>query len=214
MKKLLLAVFGIALICGLSTSSFAANTSLTFPITVHVVSDPIDLQGVTDAVAFGAVAPGVPSLSNYPQGQPRSTVAQMGYATIALRVHAAVTSPGVAWTLGETPGATNAVLAGVFTAPLLPGETSPSNPDFERSLVDADFGVSGAFSDNDIIMGLPQVKTASATVFSREGGEQPQFQGFNITPATNTRNLRYRLVAPTAGSPDEQTINVTIEGVQ
>jgi hypothetical protein len=202
--------FGL-LMAAFSWGATTPNGALTFGILINVAAAPIDLTGVTTDVSWGTFPLGGRVFSNLPQGQPRSTVTQNGYATINLGVSASIAaySPGGGnWTLVPTmpPGPNQARLSGIFTAPLITADVPAAGEGFYAyDLTAADF------ADDDVIIGT--MKVASATVFSRPN-ELEMFHGYNVTPATPTRNLRYMVDLPTAVTTSgPQRISVTISGV-
>ncbi len=206
MKRILLALLAVGMVSGIS---MAATDTMNFPITVQI-GYAIDLVATNAEVNWGSVQPGAASFSQLASGQPRSTVDQMGYATIHYHVTAgvasAVTWTANAWTLVSTvPAVANeARLSGVFTAPLTVAD-APANPDFAHDLVVGDFAA------DDVITGT--LNSASATNLCRTG-ELMQFRGYNVSSSNASRSLRYMLDAPITGSYDnQQRITVTIVGV-
>lgn len=194
MKKILIVLF----VLGLGFSAFAQNLTLDYPITVRVASDPIDLQGITDTVSFGTLSFGQTALSNLPQGQPRSTVNNAGYATIDYTARAEITSGS--WTLGSNPGANTAVLYGIFTYALGASDDPPG-----RDVLLGDFGTEDRLGGTAI--------RASNTVLTRNDETNPENRGNNVYTTMSFRSLRYRLDTPTSGDTSEQTITVTIGAI-
>lgn len=218
MKRILLALAGLALLAGLTTSAMAAGvTTLTFGITVSVSANDIDLSGVTSDVPWGVVPPGLPALANLASGNPRSTVAQNGFGTIYLSVSASVQAESAGntnWALVTTgvPGtAMTAIntcrLSGVFTAPLTTAD-APSNPAFAWNLTVADFAANTGTGSTNVLSGtlLPAYSGATNGAINLQRStitpypEYSYFLGHHITPANNTRNLRYLLDAPIVGT--------------
>lgn len=226
MKKILLSVCAAVLVAGLASSSFAAETAQMYRIYVNINSADIDLTGASD-YSWGAIAPGTDSYSNDAQGQPRATVTQAGYATIDLNASYYISATGTAWTANDddyttSPAMTvanNVRIAGIFTAPLNAAQYAIDDllDDGVANLsVNADYYLdvdNTHFADDDILpAGAAFTPRASTTVLARTG-EQAQFLGSGVTPANNTRNLRFRVDAPPAGSStDTQTIHIIIQG--
>lgn len=205
MKRVVLGILGLMFWLAAAPAQ-ASNTSLTYGIVVSVCADPIDLSGETSDVNWGMQPFQGTVFSNLPQGQPRSTVSQNGYATLNLMVSATVaavypSSPSWVLTSSLPAGPNEARLSGLFTAPLAMADESP-NPSYYYTLSAGDFGI------EDAITGVP--KTATSTVFARPG-EQPNFLGCNVSSIDPTRSLRYMLNLPVPGSTTTpQRIAVTI----
>lgn len=205
MKKILAAS---ALILGLAASSMAVletGITLNYPISVIIATDAIMLQGETAEMSFGNVAVNLTYLSNNAQGQPRSTVKQIGYASpIAYTARAAVTAP---WTLSTARGANIAVLYGAFTRALRADEVVA--PEVGRTLV------AGDFEATDILNAT--AKQATATILGVDA-ETPdaEFKGTGVLSTQSSRSLRYRLDTPsttTVAAGTKLTITVTLGGV-
>lgn len=188
----------LAALVGLAGAASAQNLTLAYPITVSIASDPINLAGITDPVGFGIGGFGQTLLSNFPQGQPRSTVQNNGYATVDYTARAAIAG---GWTLGAAPASNVCVLYGIFTQAL----TSNDNPTVGRNVAAADFGVEDRLSTN--------VLRASVTNLARNGETAAETNGKDVFTTQSVRSMRYRLDTPTAGSTAGQTITVTIGAV-
>ncbi|MFH0880190.1 MAG: hypothetical protein V2A34_10800 [Lentisphaerota bacterium] len=171
----------------------------TYTLSVSIAADPVDLEGVADPVSFGAGEFGQTLLSNLPQGQPRSTVHNRGYATIDYTVAAHI-SEG-AWSLGSSAGLNTAVLFAIFTRPLRPSEDAASG----KTLTAGDFGPEDRLSATPLL--------ATATVLAQNSETDPNFKGYNALSIQSYRSLRYRLDLPTGGGTDPQTIVVVIGAV-
>jgi hypothetical protein len=211
MKRILLALLGVAMLAGLASSAFAAAAlTQNWTITVSVSGDPVDLQGGgTVGLTFGVVAVAGNTVSNQAGGNPRCTVNNAGYASLDYTVLANVTN----WTLGTTlagatgPANNQAVLAGLFTAAVTATEAAfPAG----RDLTVADFG-------NEDTLGAA-AKTATTDILGRNNAlpgaaDADIVKGFNVAPTASTRSLRFLFEAPTTVSGagiGSQTITVTI----
>jgi len=196
MKRILLALLGVAMLMGLASVSMAATSELFWNITVSVASDPIDLTRDpldTGIQTWGPLNYNTEYFSNNADGNPRMTLSNIGYATIDYSAYVTATANnwGFNGPLGVGNGGNGAdtcVLAGVFCEPLV--NTSP-NPVFNHSLVLADFG-------NEDIMnnGLKFADDITPLVYTRPG-EDAQFLPYNVPSNLSTRNLRLYILTPT-----------------
>ena len=196
-KKIAVTVF--AAVCALALSASAQNTTLDYTISVSVAADPIDLAGITDQVSFGIGGFGQTLLSNFAQGQPRSTVQNRGYSTVDYTARAAI-SQG-AWTLGSTPGNNVASLYAIFTQAL----TESDNPTSGRDVAIGDFG-------SEDLLGSTAIR-ASDTVLAQNSETGVEIKGNRVFTTQSVRSLRYRLDLPTSGDTSPQVLTVTIGAV-
>ncbi len=210
MKRILGALVGIAFLGGMAVSGFAALPTQSWNITVKISSDPIDLEMVGDAaIGFGAVAVSTEHLSNNPDGKPRSTLQNNGYATIAYKAQVSAIAGG--WGLGndiDAIGADQFVLAAIFTYTTLVGE----NPyEDGRNLVKGDFGTEDVLKviGTDIVATTDNLARNNALA---DPDDPDAFKGFSVPAASSLRSMRYFFQAPssdtTAGA--EQTITIII----
>lgn len=199
MKK----AFGLGLMIWLlSVQAYAGvetGVTLAYPITISIATDQIMLQGDTTQVSFGFVAFNNSVFSNLAQGQPRSTVKQIGWATIDYTALATISG---GWSLSTVRGANIAVLYAVFTRALRADEAV--SPDIGRTLVAGDFDAS------DILTST--ARRASATSLA-VNTETSAVKGYNILNVDSERSLRYRIDTPTGGLVAPQTITITIGGI-
>jgi hypothetical protein len=208
MKRFLLMGWGVAIFMAMAGSA-EATTSQTFGIVVSVAGSPVDLQSEGSSnLSFGIVAAGSNTTSNHEQGNPRCTVTNVGYATLDYTVVASIANSagasGSTWALGTTlggaggPAANTAVLAAIFTAAVTTGDSPfPAG----RDLFPADFG------DEDVVNG--NTKTADANVLARNNTlpapeDAESVKGYNVSPASATRSLRFLFEAPTSVDAQHQ----------
>lgn len=217
MRRTLLVALAVALISGMAVSTFAASgvTSITWPISISFGAYDIDLVSDSpDPLSYGIVAPDVDILSNNTGGQNRITLHNAGYATIDYTVAAACsnTDTGLSttpWNLGATigsNGADTAVLAAIFTAPVLASEQAAP---YGRDIAVADF------ADNDVLGGTAVVASLT-NLFEDTPVDQIWQSGYNVStvPTGDTvRSLRFLLQTPTslsAGTSVPVLLNVTV----
>ncbi|MEW6517017.1 MAG: hypothetical protein AB1439_08940 [candidate division FCPU426 bacterium] len=213
MKKTLMCSLILAASLGMGAMAAAAPViSVAWPIGIAVAYGEIDLVAITNSMHFGWVAPGSAVFSNQPQGLPRCTISNHGYAVVDYTVSATITSAGgPAWILGPTLGSAGydtCVIAAIFTKPL--DTASDFTGGYSRDLVLADFG------DNDVLSGMPLV--AGTDVLARDNSnvdpDDPEnVKGYNVqpVPGMTERSLRFMVLTPTiVSSSDEQFFNVVI----
>jgi hypothetical protein len=200
MKKIIVAMMGMLTGMALTASAQGPNLTLDFTINVSVASDPINLQGVTEAVSFGVVGFNTTNLSNNAGGQPRSTVNNAGYASVDYTARAEITMGD--WTLGTTPGNNTAVLYGIFTQAVTPADDAQAG----RNVAVADFS-----SEDRLINGV--VTRATDTILAQNSEDGVEIKGNNVATTQSFRSLRYRLDTPTGGDMNPQTITITIGAV-
>lgn len=215
MRKLLLSACAIALVAGMATSSFASSgtTALNWNITVTFSGFDIDLSATIDPLTFGNVSASQDVFSNFPDGNPRSTIQNDGYAEID---YTALVACATGWSFGATLGSNTVdntcVLAAVFTAAVI--ESEESFPDGR------DLGI-GNFADNDVL-GASAVSASISNLAidvgsgGANGDDALIRKGYDVQSTFSTRSLRYLLQVPLSVSgtgANEQTLVVTIGAV-
>lgn len=166
----------------------------SYPISVVVGNEVViaaDVYVDIYGASFGRVAMGSNNLSNQPQGMPRLTMENQGYATVDYTVRAEVSG---GWTLGTTlgdVGSDKCVLAGIFTAPVLASEMeAPYGRDVSLS----------DFADNDVL-GNTAVAASLTHLFWDEGTDPVWMSGYNVSTiptGSSIRSMRFLFQAPTA----------------
>lgn len=198
---------------GMGEAAIAAPAiSVAWPIGIAVATDAIDLVAIISPLHFGWVAPGSAVFSNQPQGLPRCTISNHGYAVIDYTASATITSAsGPAWMLGPALGSAGfdtCVVAAIFTKPL--DTASDYYGGYSRDLVLADFG------NNDVLSGVPLV--ASTDALARDNSnddpdDEENVKGYNVQPlpGMTERSMRFMVQTPTmVSSSNEQFITVVI----
>lgn len=209
MRKILLTAVALMMVAGLAAPGFAATLQLTYPVTVTLAADPIDLIGVNAAVSFGSVGLSQTVYSNQAQGQPRSTIENIGYARVDYELDAAVVPAGAgpAWTLAAAPGADACVLRAIATAAL----TTDDNPAIGQTL-DASF-----FEANDNLDNAAGYQVCSDTVFASDAwvGNTLLVKAYDVASGlpNSSRSFRYQLQTPTSSTDTGMTFNITISAI-
>ena len=186
------------LMLGLGNLALAAQGELSFPITIKIAGDDIDLQGNNDTVvAFTPTKFNEVAFSNNESGQPRSTLKNVGAATVDYTVRAEIASG--AWQLGSETADNVSVLYAVFTRPLS-FSNDGGEEKYRHDLTLADFGA------EDIVTATAKVATDEVFAIS---SQEKAIKGYGVHPDSD-RSLRYILKTPLSGDANEQTINVII----
>jgi hypothetical protein len=198
MKRILLALLGVAMFAGLASSAMAATASISWTIGVSYSANSIDLAATGLTANFGIVSANQIVYSNFGQGQPRSTIQNNGSGTIAYTVRANTTT---GWALGAAPGVDTAELQGIFTGALLPSDTGADATSVTLT--------AAMFQANDVLTGSTQVATAN--IFADDNATNVLLKGYAVDPTLSSRSLRYKFTAPSSVVATGPTsINVTI----
>jgi hypothetical protein len=210
MRKILLTAVALVMVAGLAAPSFAATLLITYPITVTLAADPIDLSGVNAPVSFGLVGLSQTVYSNQTQGQPRSTIVNLGFARVDYELDAAVVASGAgpAWTLGAAAGADTCVLRAIATAAVLETEAPTSG-----LLLAA-----AHFEANDDLDNAVGYQVCSDTVFASDAwiGNTMVVKAYDVVSGlpNSSRSFRYQLQTPTSSTDVVgMTFNITISAV-
>ena len=191
----------------------ATNTSVTWPIRIAIVSEPINLIATVYPMHFGWVRLNSNVFSNQTEGEPRCTLHNRGYATVDYTVSAGINGT---WALGTAigdVGTDRCVIAAIFTRPLaeiaVPGEDQ-----YVRWLTVGDF------ANNDVVGPSPRVASTTDLASDNSGAypyDQEYFKGYNILPTPNQpeRSLRFMVQTPTWDSSggQDQEIYITIGAI-
>lgn len=209
MRKILLTAVALMMVAG---PAFAAGPTLqiTYPVTVTLASNPIDLAGVNAPVSFGNVALNDIVYSNQAQGQPRSTIVNNGYARVDYELDAAVVQMGTgpAWTLGAAPAADTCVLRAIATCAVRTDEDLAAGLTLTAAYFEA----------NDDFDNVAGVQTCSDTVFASDVwvGNTLQVKAYDVVSGlpNSSRSFRYQLQTPTSSTDVVgMTFNITISAV-
>ncbi len=220
MRRTLLVALAVALISGMAVSTFAASgvTSITWPISIQFGQYDIDLRsGSLDPLTYGIVGPNADVLSNTTGGQNRITLSNLGYATINYTASVVCSNPNT-WTTtspwimaaavdGNTVN--TAVLAGIFTAPVIASEQAAP---YGRDLAISNFG------DEDVL-GSAAIEASLTRLFWQGGTDPDWMSGYNVStfPTGSTeRSIRFLMQAPSDLEATYSTsviFNVTIGAV-
>lgn len=215
MKKVFYSLVAFALVAGFAANSHASTaTPVSYDITVSFSAVEFDLntEGST-TLAMGTVGPSQEVLSNAEGGQLRCNIFNLGWQTVDYTVAASVTAPTTPWTLGTASASNTAVLYGIFTRAVMPGE---AGADYTRTLVSADFDT------NDILESGAAPLQADETVLARDNtnpdpDDWDNQKGFSVpggSEGDSKRSLRFRFLAPTADTTGEvQTIEISMGAI-
>lgn len=209
MRKILLTAVALMMVAGLAAPGFAATLQLTYPVTVTLAADPIDLDGIVAAVSFGSVGLSQIVYSNQAQGQPRSTIENLGYARVDYELDAAVVASGAgpAWTLGAAPAADTCVLRAIATAAL----TTEDDMAIGQTLGAA------FFEANDDLDNAAGYQVCSDTVFASDAWSNTLLvKALDVVSGlpNSSRSFRYQLQTPTSSTDAVgMTFNITISAI-
>ncbi len=216
MKKaaLLIVCMGFVLNTVVNRPAAAATTSITWPIGISIAAGAIDLSAIVESMHFGYVEPGSTVFSNQPQGLPRCTIENRGYATIDYTASATITSSGNFWVMGSflgDVGMDKCVVAAIFTQPL--DTASDSFGTYSRDLI------AGDFANNDVLGPIALVATTDTLARDNSApdpDDAEHLKGYNILsiPHQSVRSLRFMVQTPTmVTTGSEQFINITIGAI-
>ncbi|MCK5242644.1 hypothetical protein KAR34_09350 [bacterium] len=209
MKKLLIAVLGIAMIAMASTQSRAASNWVNYNITVTIVAGENLIETVDTPETWGILTAGGGAVfsnntgTNPFDGQPRMSVRNVGSSTIDLQVRSHVGGTISFATTGVDAAAVDvATLAAVYTAQNSQDDGA-GTPYY--MLLNEDFGVEDLLPSDDTFVSCSVGDDNTLGINTHAG---PGAKGYSVA-TMEVRHLRFRFLPPTSiTTPGDNTIYV------